>query len=266
MPPDWIKRHDHFDELGSTSTHLAQIWRNGEISESDTPIVVSTNRQTAGRGRGDNRWFSDQKSLTFTLGIRPESFDLALSDVLPVGLLAACCMIESMLALWPSLEKKVGIRWPNDIECDEGKIGGVLPECIIQNDRGMLLLIGIGINVGTDLSQSPADARLIGCAIGSLIDDSDKSGCLPMSLLDIFLHRFPHHLQKLITPESNWILDALKYDRLNGHRIEARQGLQAISGIALGWDEAGHLLVRTDTEALEKISSGQILRQMPPTY
>lgn len=266
MPPDWVKRHDHFTEIGSTSTHLAQLWRSGEISPAETPIVISADHQTSGRGRGENRWYSDLKSLTFTLGIRPESYGLALADVIPVGLLSACCMIESMSALWPSLIGRIGIRWPNDIECDDGKIGGVLPECIIQDERGMLLLVGIGVNVGTDLSQSPADARLIGCSIQSLIDRNDVSATEPRLLLDDFLSRFPEYLKHLTNPASVWVTDALKYDRLNGQRIEARQGLQSISGIALGWDGTGHLLVRTDHDTLEKISSGQILRNLPPTY
>lgn len=266
MPPDWVKRHDHFTEIGSTSTHLAQLWRSREISPADTPIVVSADRQTSGRGRGENRWFSDQKSLTFTIGIRPGNFGLALADVIPVGLLSACCMIEAIEGLWPSMVGKVGIRWPNDIECEHGKIGGVLPECIIQDDRGMLLLIGIGVNVGTDLSQSPADARLIGCSLRSLIAQTEVEGCEPGLLLDDFLARFPQHLKHLANPASRWVTEALKFDRLNGRRIEARQGMQTISGIALGWDEAGHLLVRTDHDTLEKISSGQIMRNLPPTY
>jgi len=266
MPPDWVKRHDHFAEIGSTSTHLAQLWRSGEISPAETPIVISADYQTSGRGRGENRWFSDLKSLTFTMGIRPENYGLALADVIPVGLLSACCMIESMTALWPSLIGRIGIRWPNDMECDDGKIGGVLPECIFQDERGMLLLVGIGVNVGTDLSQSPAHARLIGCSIQSLIDRNDVTATEPRLLLDDFLSRFPEYLKHLANPASVWVTDALKYDRLNGQRIEARQGLQSISGIALGWDETGHLLVRTDHDTLEKISSGQILRNLPPTY
>ena len=55
MSTDWIRRWDRFVELESTSTHLAQLWRSGELEASQTPIVVVTEQQTAGRGRGDHR-------------------------------------------------------------------------------------------------------------------------------------------------------------------------------------------------------------------
>ena len=266
MSSDWIKRHDHHPELDSTSSHLARLWRSGELSPSDTPIVISTDHQTAGRGRGEHRWFSDNQSLTFTLGIRPEDFGLALADVIPIGLLAACCMIESIEALWPSIAGQIGIRWPNDIECDLGKIGGVLPECIIQDSTGMLLLIGIGVNIGTDLSHSPAEARLIGCSLKSLIPSGGKPSHSPKTLLGTFLQAFPHHFSQLSTPKGTWIGHAQRLDRLSGQRVEARQGHQIIHGTALGWNDEGYLVVRTDQGDLTTISSGQIMRNLTSSF
>jgi BirA family biotin operon repressor/biotin-[acetyl-CoA-carboxylase] ligase len=266
MSSDWIKRHDHHAELDSTSSHLARLWRSGELSPSDTPIVISTDHQTAGRGRGEHSWFSDNQSLTFTLGIRPEEFGLALADVIPIGLLAACCMIESIEALWPSIAGQIGIRWPNDIECDLGKIGGVLPECIIQDSTGMLLLIGIGVNIGTDLSHSPAEARLIGCSLKSLIPSGGQICHSPTTLLGTFLQAFPRHFSQLLSPKVTWIAHAQRLDRLSGHRIEARQGHQIIHGTALGWNDEGYLVVRTDQGDLATISSGQIMRNLPSSF
>lgn len=263
MPAPWISRHDHFEELPSTSTHLAQIWRSGEISPHETPIVITTDRQTAGRGRGDNRWYSDSGSLTFTLGIRPESFGLSLTNLVPIGLLTACAMIESIERLWPDAAGTLGVRWPNDIECDAGKIGGVLPECILQDSRGMLVLIGVGVNLTTNLGEGPTEARLIGASLAGVGCSTEVT---KTDLLRVFLGGFPSYLQRLESQEHPWILEALKYDRLDGSRVQIKQGSELLGGVAQGWDASGRLLLRDESGRIVKISSGQVLRNLPPDF
>lgn len=262
MPAAWIRRHDRFDELDSTSSHLARIWRDGSLSPEDTPILVTTQCQTAGRGRGDHRWFSDSGSLTFTLGLRPAEYGLKLADLVPIGLLTAYSLIESIESLFQPLAGQVGIRWPNDIECDAGKIGGILPECIQGADHQPLLLIGIGINVATDLSSGPDDARRIGIALDDLLPPHSHRPDAAETLLAHFLGQFPKSLKKLADPESDWINDAHRFDRLAGTAISARQGEDMIRGVAQGWDSHGRLIVARESGGTVLVSSGQILRSL----
>lgn len=256
----WIRRHDRFDELDSTSSHLARVWRSGDLPPHDTPVLITTRRQTAGRGRGENRWFSDSGSLTFTLGLRPAEFGLGLAELVPVGLLTACTLIESIEALFPPLLGQVGIRWPNDIECDAGKIGGILPECILGPDHQPLLLVGIGINVATNLSSGPADARRIGIALADLLPPHAHRPDAAETLLTAFLEGFPKGLKRLADPDSGWIAEARRHDRLVGTAITARQGEELIRGLAQGWDDQGRLVVARETGGMVLVSSGQILR------
>jgi len=260
MPTAWIRRHERFDELDSTSTHLARIWREGTLPPDETPVLVTTQRQTAGRGRGDNRWFSDSGSLTFTLGLRPAEFGLGLAELVPIGLLTACSLIESIEKQFPPLLGQVGIRWPNDIECDAGKIGGILPEYIHGPDHQPLLLIGIGINVATDLSAGPADARRIGIALADLLPPHAHRPDAAETLLTSFLVAFPKSLKRLADPDSGWIAEARRHDRLAGTAISARQGEDLIRGQAQGWDEYGRLIVARESGGTVLVSSGQILR------
>lgn len=260
MLAEWIRRHDSFDELDSTSSHLGRIWRSGDLAVEETPILVTARRQNAGRGRGDHRWFSDSGSLTFTLGLRPSAFGLNLSDLVPVGLLTACTLIESIETRFPALSGQLGVRWPNDVECDAGKIGGILPECILRDDNDMLLLVGIGVNVSTDLSGGPADARKIGVALADLVGPYSMQENSAESLLDEFLDAFPDRLGRLSSPSDPWIAEARRFDRLAGTAIQARQGHETIRGIAQGWDEQGRLIVARETGGIVLVSSGQILR------
>lgn len=258
---DWIRRWDRFDELDSTSSHLARIWRSGELPPEQTPVVVTTQRQTAGRGRGDHQWFSDHGSLTFTLGIRPAELGLSLTDVVPIGLLTACTLIQAVEQLWPSLHGLLGVRWPNDIECDQGKLAGILPECIIKDGNDLLLLVGIGVNIATNLAEGPHEARSIGIAIADLVGPYNVVESPADALLQAFLQHFRPNLSLLGDPANGWIIEARRHDRLLGQQVQARQGLELISGTGMGWDAQGRLLVQQPCGTVVQVSSGQILRQ-----
>ena len=52
----------------------------------------------------------------------------------------------------------LGIRWPNDMQVGRSKLGGILPERV-ETERGRRLLIGVGLNVTTDLDAMPAEVR-----------------------------------------------------------------------------------------------------------
>ena len=257
---DWIRRWDRFDELDSTSSHLARIWRSGELPADQTPLVVTTKSQTAGRGRGDHLWFSDTGSLTFTLGLRPAELGLSLPEVVPIGLLTACTIIQAVEQLWPSIAGALGVRWPNDIECDRGKIAGILPECIIKDGNDLLLLVGVGVNITTNLANGPRDAKAIGTAIADLVGPYDVVANPAEALLQAFLQKLRPNLHQLSDPSNQWIADARRHDRLLGQQVQARQGDELISGTGVGWDTQGRLLVQQPCGTVARISSGQILR------
>src|SRR3954466_4881865 len=56
-----------FPTLRSTNDHAAALRKRGDLF---APAVVVTPRQTAGRGRGTNTWFSAAGSLTVTFVLR----------------------------------------------------------------------------------------------------------------------------------------------------------------------------------------------------
>jgi biotin-(acetyl-CoA carboxylase) ligase len=122
------------------------------------------------------------------------------------------------------------------------------------------LLIGIGINVATDLSSGPADARSIGIALADLLPPHAHRPDAAETLLARFLESFPRSLKNLADPDSGWIAEARRYDRLAGTPISARQGEDLIRGLAQGWDEFGRLIVARELGGTALVSSGQILR------
>jgi BirA family biotin operon repressor/biotin-[acetyl-CoA-carboxylase] ligase len=60
----------HFDELDSTNTYLKQNWESLPQG-----IVVTTNKQSAGRGRYNRVWVSQEGGLYFSVLLKPTQQD-----------------------------------------------------------------------------------------------------------------------------------------------------------------------------------------------
>ncbi|MEN9538345.1 MAG: putative bifunctional protein (BirA) : transcriptional regulator (Biotin operon repressor), BirA, partial [Pseudomonadota bacterium] len=103
-------------EIDSTNSELMRRARAGRTE----PVLLVTERQTAGRGRLGRQWVSEPTSLCFSMGLMlaPPSWS-GLS--LAVG-----------LAVAQGLHGDVKLKWPNDLYLDTGsqgrKLGGILVE------------------------------------------------------------------------------------------------------------------------------------------
>ena len=62
----------------------------------DLPLAVWADRQTRGRGRGENTWWSDAGSLTFTIGIDPASHGIGIEQESRLALAAAVAVIDAI--------------------------------------------------------------------------------------------------------------------------------------------------------------------------
>ena len=139
-----------FDEVASTSD-MARLILRDEARE--LPLALWARRQTSGRGRGENQWWSDEGSLTFTIVLAPEKHRLLVHQEPRLALMTAVAVIEAIGTLGLPAQG-IGIRWPNDIEVGGRKLGGILPERV-EIDTGHRLLLGVGLNVLTRVDLAP---------------------------------------------------------------------------------------------------------------
>src|SRR5918998_2162206 len=131
----------------------------------DLPLTVWAARQTQGRGRGENTWWSDAGSLTFTIGIDPASHAIGIEQESRLALASAVAVIDALTPTAPGAS--LGIRWPNDVEVDGRKLGGILPERVMT-PSGPRILIGIGLNVATRMADAPAEVGRMAVALTEL--------------------------------------------------------------------------------------------------
>jgi BirA family biotin operon repressor/biotin-[acetyl-CoA-carboxylase] ligase len=142
-----------YPRLRSTNDHAIALRNRGRLF---APAVVLTGRQIAGRGRGANTWWSRPGSLTVT-------FVLAAGDkVEPHQLPLVAGLAVRNAAAELTGQPDIALKWPNDVLYEGKKIAGLLCERVRGAD-----LVGIGINVNTDLSRAPKSItdRIISLAL-----------------------------------------------------------------------------------------------------
>lgn len=133
------------DAIDSTNTELMRRARAGDAR----PVLLVTERQTAGRGRLGRDWQSAQAatdpaaSLTFSLAL-----PLAPRDWSGLSLAVGVSVAESVD---PDGAAGVKLKWPNDLWVRDRKLAGILIETASLPGAAAAarqVVIGIGLNVG----------------------------------------------------------------------------------------------------------------------
>jgi BirA family transcriptional regulator, biotin operon repressor / biotin---[acetyl-CoA-carboxylase] ligase len=241
------------DEVDSTSDLAARLINQGTV---EVPLCVWARRQTRGRGRGSHSWWSDSGGLTFTLAIDPFAHGVAWDSEPKLALATAVAVIEALLDLGFG-SPAVGIRWPNDVEVDGRKLGGILPERV-DTSHGRRILIGVGVNVLTDPATMPAEIKHTATSLyamrGGLVDEETRS-----QLLAAILNQFGSVLPRLVGKDPDLVERWNALDLLRGERVSVDLGSRTIAGHGCGIDEDGALCL-DDGMARHRLFGGQVLR------
>lgn len=122
------------EECDSTSTRLRQ-----EQPPAGTVLIAGS--QTAGRGQQGRQWRSPPGGLYLSARLEPNC-PLAQAPRLQTGLIVGLAE-----RLGSDLDLPVGIKWPNDLVLHRLKLGGLLVESTLRQQRLVAVVIGVGVNV-----------------------------------------------------------------------------------------------------------------------
>ncbi|MBM3998703.1 MAG: biotin--[acetyl-CoA-carboxylase] ligase [Planctomycetes bacterium] len=222
--------HDRIESTNDTALRLAS-------AHARVPLLVLARSQSAGRGRGDHRWWSSDGALTFSIAIDAASLDIP-PDRLPLVSLA------TGLALARSLENGASgpsyrLKWPNDVYINERKAGGVLIET--APSRPPRLVIGIGLNVNNTMRDAPPE---IAPRAISLTDVVGTTVPLTDLLVDVIEGLRREYAAIAVRPAESL---AAWRDRclLTGRDVELVVGGRAVQGVCRGIDERGAIRIAT---------------------
>ena len=226
----------YFPRVASTND-LAKSWL---MEGGPDGAAVVADEQVSGRGRSGRAWRT------------PPNAALALSVVLrpPAAQIARINMIGAISVFDLAAQvgcKVIGIKWPNDIQVEDRKISGILVENVWMQEALRGVVLGIGVNVRVDFSQTDLREKAVSLedVAGRPLDRAE--------LIRILLERVEFWYQRIDADEvyGTW------RSRLNmlGCPVVA----EGISGRALDVTAEGALLVEDHLGGLHKITAGDVI-------
>ena len=139
LPLDKLKL-DIYKEIDSTNEEAKRI----KITH-DFHVIISE-KQTKGKGRLGKKWFSPNSGNIY-MTICTEN-DLSIS---PISLVTALICKKAINKI--AKQELIMLKWPNDILLNNKKVGGILVETEIYEEKTRTI-IGIGINMSIKKEES----------------------------------------------------------------------------------------------------------------
>ena len=230
--------------VDSSNSELMRRFRAGRLE----PTLLVAEQQSAGRGRLGRQWHGQRgNSLTFSLGLPLAPLDWS-GLSLAVGVSLAESLDPTSLA-----SRRIGLKWPNDLWWDDGKIdrklGGILVETATFASQ-RYAVIGVGINVSVpELTPQPGTAVVPGC-LQDLWPNADVASAL-LQVLPPLVQTVQAFEQFGFAPfEARFE----QRDVLVGRPLTLSDGQH---GQACGVTEKGALLVHTSS-GMKEITSSEV--------
>ena len=230
--------------LGSPRLHLRSTGstndRARDLAAAGAPhgTLVTASEQSAGRGRQGRTWSAPEGSaLLASLVLRGRV------DLLPLrAAVAVADVVAEHLA-----DRDVAIKWPNDVLVDGRKVAGILAEGRPQEGWSVL---GVGINVATDVASLPEELRATAATMG-----------LEAAGVETVLAGLLAALERRLGDDRATVLTAWRErDALRGRDVAWAAG----SGRAAGVDGSGRLVVELPGGGRAALDAGEVhLRPVP---
>lgn len=218
------------------STNDRALALAGSATESQLPLLVLADEQTAGRGRGSNVWWATRGALTFSLLVNPAKLGIPTERWGTTSLATAMAVARTLLEFAP--ESEVAWKWPNDVYVGNRKICGILLEVPSMSPPRMV--IGVGLNGNNEMdAESSGDLCSNAISLATIMGQP----CSLSQVLNRFLTSFADVVSELQKDPLHLSRLWAERDYLMSRSIELQVGTRTIKGIALGIGSDGAIRV-----------------------
>lgn len=239
-----------FPSVGSTN----EVAMERALAGGAEGYVCLAEFQTAGKGRRGRSWASP-----FGANIYLSLVNRFQGGVAAVEGLSLAVGVALVRALRHLDFQGVELKWPNDLQYQGRKLGGVLLEIAGDPAGACDVIIGIGLNVAmprtaaTAIDQPWIDLRTIaGCAI--------ERNAVAAAMLDQLLPLVAsYELEGFARYKDEWE----SVDALLGKRVQLQLGEISRAGIARGVDRTGAICIETES-GLDVYSGGEVSLRATP--
>lgn len=256
----WISSIEWLSEIDSTNAYLKRRILGEQLEK--LPQLVVSDQQTAGRGRGQNAWWSPEGCLMFSIAWQPDQpsqhVDHCIRGKLSQLPLVIGVSIAKALNRFLSDKKPVKVKWPNDVYVNGKKLGGILIESIFSGSR-QFWVIGAGVNLLVKLDSASEPIR----SNATSLDLECRSHEREFLNLETILVAIVHEIQKTLEywQLQEGYLDTVwpEYCILTDRWIEIQQDQRRIEGKCVGIDDRGALLIQEPSGNCQSVLSGVVL-------
>jgi BirA family biotin operon repressor/biotin-[acetyl-CoA-carboxylase] ligase len=220
--------------VGSTNDAAREL----ALAGADHGTAVVAGEQTRGRGTKGRVWHSPPGlGLYASFILRgPAAGPVPFLHLLPLA--AGLAASDAVLA---AAGVAVRLKWPNDLVHDGKKLGGILSEGVSGGPAGDFAVVGVGINVGHDPQDFPADLRASSTSLRII-------GGRAVTIESVFdgLCRALHSWYNALARGDKGSVIRTFEERLafpSGRTIRVTSVAGTFTGICRGLDEDGRLMV-----------------------
>jgi BirA family biotin operon repressor/biotin-[acetyl-CoA-carboxylase] ligase len=235
------------------------------VREADSPdrcagVVVTTEEQTAGRGRLERRWEAvPGRALLISIVVAPP---LIPAEPAQLPMIAALATLEATRTVVPTLAPHLWLKWPNDLLIVDrrvaGKLAGLLIESSFDSTGLNYAVIGIGINVNQRPEELPP-SRPHGLPPTSLYTQFGQEVAREDLLVALCLH-LNSLLEPSMRPDPEEIHRRWQATLVNlGKQVTVRRGeadSSPLFGRAISTTHTGSLIVEEPSGAQQIVVAG----------
>ncbi|NKE48625.1 biotin--[acetyl-CoA-carboxylase] ligase [Roseomonas frigidaquae] len=242
------------DVTGSTNDDLKRL-----TSEAGGHLtVVWARRQTAGRGRHDRQWISEEGNVFWSILLRPQPTWPSVGELPFVNALAVKAAIDDALGA----NSGISFKWPNDLILQERKVGGSLIEAGAYSDRTPgWIVVGTGVNVrhhpeGAGMVYPPGALHSLGFPQASRDAIIERLNIRFCAFLDLWVQKGFAAIR----------LAYLQCAHRLGERVTVGLGHNKTfyeEGIYEGIDIDGALILKKSDGSISRLITGEVILKAP---
>lgn len=231
-------------EIDSTSSEIQR--RAGTLPDLS---VVLAETQSAGRGRRGRSWLSPPGLNIYLSCLK--RFDAGFASLSGLSLAVGVIVMRTLATLGI---RGAGLKWPNDVLSDAGKLAGILVELSGEYQGPCAAIIGVGLNVRLTPAlheQAGQPVNDLANLAGGAAPDRNRVAATLIAALVEGLGQFERE------GFAAFVDEYAEHDLLRGKalRVQGTQG--AMEGVGAGIDARGALLVQT-SDGLHSIDSADV--------
>jgi BirA family transcriptional regulator, biotin operon repressor / biotin---[acetyl-CoA-carboxylase] ligase len=231
-------------ETGSTNADLIARAEGGDNIDGS---VLLAEYQNAGRGRHGRQWSAPPRAqIALSVGLDAASVPRTCWGWLPLA--TGVAVADALAAV---AEVEAGLKWPNDVLVNGGKLAGILAEVAAPTS---MIVLGLGLNVTLTADEAPDPVATSLLMLGSTATDRNT---LARKILGELARRIDAW-RTAGGPDPALVADYQRYSLTLGSRVRATlPGDREVIGTAHAVDETGRLCIDTGGETVA-ISAGDI--------